>query len=75
MHGGRQLFSPTLLVEVEGSLLKKWIALYALASVWRRGEREKYTHVLARLASPGWAGRGGVGCGVAWRCEAMGVGA
>jgi hypothetical protein len=22
MHGGRQLFSPTLLIEVEGSLLK-----------------------------------------------------
>jgi hypothetical protein len=33
MHGGMQLFSPTLLVEVEGSLLKWWVPLYALAKV------------------------------------------
>jgi hypothetical protein len=53
MHGEWQLFSPTLLVEVEGSLLIRWVALYALASVWRRGEREEHTRALARLASPG----------------------
>jgi hypothetical protein len=64
MHGGWQLFSPTLLVEVEESLLKRWIALYALASMWRKGEIEKYTRALTRLASPGRAGRG----------EALGVG-
>jgi hypothetical protein len=29
-------------VEVEVSLLKKWVALYTLARVWRRGEREKH---------------------------------
>jgi hypothetical protein len=33
MHGEWQLFNPTMLVEVEGSLLIRWIALYALASV------------------------------------------
>jgi hypothetical protein len=49
MHGEWQHFTPTLLVEVEESLLKRWGALYALASVWRRGEREKYMRVLARL--------------------------
>jgi hypothetical protein len=42
MHGGWQLFSPTLLVEIEGSLLIRWVTLYALASAWRgdvtRGE-------------------------------------
>jgi hypothetical protein len=53
MHGGWQLFSPTLLVEEEGSLLKRWVAIYALASVWRRGEMEKHTCALTRLASPG----------------------
>jgi hypothetical protein len=47
MHGVWQLFSPTLLVEVEGSLLIWWVDLYALASVWRRGEREKHTRALA----------------------------
>jgi hypothetical protein len=36
MHGGWKLFSPTLLVEVEGSLRKRWVALYALVRVWRR---------------------------------------
>jgi hypothetical protein len=55
MHGGRQLFSSTLLVELEGRLLKQWVALYVLATVWRKGE----THARARL--PRWAGRG-----VAW---------
>jgi hypothetical protein len=43
MHGGWQLFSPTLLVEMEGSLLIRWVALYILASVWSRGERGKHT--------------------------------
>jgi hypothetical protein len=58
MHGGWQLFSPTLLVEVQECLLIKWVALYVLASVWRRGEREKHTRVLARIASPGGVRRG-----------------
>jgi hypothetical protein len=70
MHGGWQLFTLTLLVEVEGSLLIRWIALYALASVWRRGETEKHTCALARLALLGRAGRS-----VVWRGEAMGMGA
>jgi hypothetical protein len=61
MHGGWQLFSPTLLVEVEGSLLKWWVAICALARVWRRGEREKHMSTLAHLARPG-----GVWCGMAW---------
>jgi hypothetical protein len=61
MKGGWQLFSPTLLVEVKGSLLIRWVALYAPASVWRRGEREK--HVCTR--SPCLAGLGRVGYGVA----------
>jgi hypothetical protein len=50
-----------LLVEVEGSLLIRWVALYALVSVWRRGEREKHTRALAHLASSGR-----VRPGVAW---------
>jgi hypothetical protein len=50
-------------VEVEGNLFLRWVALYALASVWRRGEMEKHKHVLARLT--GWGG--------AWRGEAMGM--
>jgi hypothetical protein len=61
MHGAWQLFSLTLLVEVEGSLLKRWVALYALVSVWRRGEREKHTRALARL----------IGLGRAWQDEMM----
>jgi hypothetical protein len=65
MHGGRQLFRLTLLVEVEGNLMKQWVALYALARAWRRGAREKHKHVFARLTLPG----------VAWRGEAMGAGA
>jgi hypothetical protein len=48
MHGEWQLFSHTLLVEVEGSLLIMLAALYALANVWRRGEMEKH----ARTRSP-----------------------
>jgi hypothetical protein len=69
MHGGWQLFSPTLLVQMERSLLIRWVALYALASVWRRVEQEKHTCELTRLASPHLAGRG-----VAWQGEAMGAG-
>jgi hypothetical protein len=65
MYGGWQLFSSILLVEVEGSLFKRWVALYPLVSVWRRGDREKHMHALSRIASPG----------VAWRSEAMGTGA
>jgi hypothetical protein len=64
MHGGWQLFSPTLLVEMEESLLIRWVALYALASVWRRGERGKHTSALAHLASPRLARPGGEGHGV-----------
>jgi hypothetical protein len=47
-----------LLVEVEGRLLKRWVTLYSLASVWRRGEREKHTHALSHLVSPSMAWRG-----------------
>jgi hypothetical protein len=47
MHGGWQLFSPTLLVEVEESLLIRWVALYTLAIVWSRGERKKHMHDVA----------------------------
>jgi hypothetical protein len=75
MHGRWKLFSPTLLVEVEGSVLIKWVALYALTNVWRRGERGKHTHALTRLALPDWAGLGWAWRGVAWRGQAMGGGA
>jgi transposase InsO family protein len=34
-------------VEIEEILLISWVALYALVSVWRRGEREKHTRLLA----------------------------
>jgi hypothetical protein len=61
MYGGWQLFSPTLLVEMEESLLIRWVALYALVSVWRRGERGKHTRTLSCLT----------GRGRAWRGEAM----
>jgi hypothetical protein len=64
MHGGWQLFSPNLLVEVDGSLLIRWVALYTLASVWSRGEREEHTRALAHLT----------GSGRAWHGEAMGTG-
>jgi hypothetical protein len=67
MHGGWQLFSLTLLVEMEGSLLIRWIALYALASVWRRGERGKH---MRALASPHRTGHDEARQG-----EMMGVGA
>jgi hypothetical protein len=69
MHGGWQIFSPTLLVEVEGSLLKRRVGLYALVRVWRRGERVKHMLMLACLTSLGWAGH----C-MAWRGEVMGPG-
>jgi hypothetical protein len=36
----------TLLVDVEKNLLKRWITFYALARVWRRGEKEKHTCVM-----------------------------
>jgi hypothetical protein len=39
-----------LLVEMEGSLLIRWVALYALAIIWRRGERGKHIRALAHLA-------------------------
>jgi hypothetical protein len=67
MHGGCQLFSPTLLVEMKENLFIRLVALYALASVWRRGEMGKHTCALALLASPGQAGRG-----VAWRGDRRG---
>jgi hypothetical protein len=43
-------------VEVEGSLLIRWVALYALISVWSRGERDKHTCALTRLTLLGQAG-------------------
>jgi hypothetical protein len=46
-------------VEVEGSLLKRWVSHYALASVWRRGEREEHMHARAcspHLVGPAWCG-------------------
>jgi hypothetical protein len=52
MHGECQLFSPTLLVEIERSVLIRWVAFYALVSVQRRGERGKHAR------SPHLAGRG-----------------
>jgi hypothetical protein len=42
MYCGCQLFSLTLLVEVEESLLKRWVTLYALTRVWSRGESETH---------------------------------
>jgi hypothetical protein len=44
-----------LLVEIEKSIIIRWVALYALASVWRREERGKYTR--ARPAGRGVAMR------------------
>jgi hypothetical protein len=58
MHGGWYLFSPTLIVEMEGSILIRWVALYALASVRRREERGKHTRALTCLTGLGRAGRG-----------------
>jgi hypothetical protein len=55
MHGGWQLFSPTLFGEVEGIILKRWVALYAVASMWSRGEREKHTRA---RSLPQWSGAG-----------------
>jgi hypothetical protein len=54
MHGGWKLFNPILLVEVEESLLISWVAFYALASMWRRGEREKHTCALTSPDRAGW---------------------
>jgi hypothetical protein len=42
-----------LIVEIERSLLIRWVAIYALVNVWRRGEREKYMRALALLTGPG----------------------
>jgi hypothetical protein len=70
MYGGWQLFSLTLLVEMEESLLIRWVALYALVSVWRRGEIGKHTRTLSCLAGRGRALRGGAGRG-----NVMGAGA
>jgi hypothetical protein len=67
MNGGWQLFSPTILVKVEGSLVIWWVDLYAIASVWRRGEREKHKHALARLARTC-----GAGCGMVRRGDLHG---
>jgi hypothetical protein len=39
MFDGWQLFSITLLVEVEENLFKRWVALYALA-LYGRGPRQ-----------------------------------
>jgi hypothetical protein len=65
MHSEWQLFSPTLLVDVESTLFIRWVALYAFASVCRRGERGKHTHALTRLI-----GRGEVmGAGARRTCE------
>jgi hypothetical protein len=61
MHGGWQHFSPTLVVEVEGSLLIRLVALYALVTVWRRAEKEKRTRACSpRLVRRGstWRGDG-----------------
>jgi hypothetical protein len=58
MHGGWQLFSPTLLVEVERSLLIKCVALYAHGNVWMRKEREKHKSMLLCLAERGVVRRG-----------------
>ena len=58
MHGGSARFSPTLLVEVEGSQLIRLFVSHSLASVWMREEEE---HTRA-LASPR---RGGAGSGCA----------
>jgi hypothetical protein len=66
MHGGWQLFSSTLLVEVERSQLKMWVALYTLARVQKKGEREK--HMLTHspcLVGPGRA----MGAGAQHVCE------
>jgi hypothetical protein len=56
---------------MEENLLIRWVVLYPLTSVSRRGEREKHTHALARLTSPGWGERSGAGRGVAKRGETM----
>ena len=57
MHGDSARFSPTLLVKVEESQLIRLVVSHSLASVWMR-EEEEHKRALARLASPGGAGRG-----------------
>jgi hypothetical protein len=56
MYGGWQLFSLTLLVEIEGSLFIRWVALYALASVWRREEKGKHTRARSSRRAGPWRG-------------------
>jgi hypothetical protein len=59
MHARWQPFSPNLIVEVERSLLKRWVAVYTLASVEERRKREAHEHA----RSPHLARRGGAGDG------------
>jgi hypothetical protein len=58
-------------LEVERSLLKRWVALYAIAMVCRRGEREKHTRslTLPYRAGPGVAWRGVARQGITGRCN------
>jgi hypothetical protein len=49
---------------LSGSLLIKWIALYALANMWRRGETEKH---MCSFASSHRAGQGRAWRGLARR--------
>jgi hypothetical protein len=59
-------------VEVEGSVLKRLVALYALYKcVEEREKGEKHAHV----RSPCRVGLGGVGRGMVRRGEAIGMGA
>ena len=58
MHGESARFSPTLLVEVEGSQLIRLVVSHSLISVWMREEEEHARARSPRLAGPGGAGRG-----------------
>jgi hypothetical protein len=51
MHGGRQLFSPTLLVEVERSYLNS-----GLLSMHLQKSRGEETYVRALVSLGGWGG-------------------